>query len=147
MNDIIPFQPLDLPADIQIVTAPDFPYYIFHKLNPSYYFKIYIEEIIDTTRNMPKTVIRAFKCDKNGKTEKNKDNEIIPPLQQNSSIINVNTFIWYMSDIPYSHRYIKNEIIERLRGITSNDKLSEINDLIIKTTTSHKSNTEDDEIL
>jgi hypothetical protein len=146
MNDIIPFQPLDLPPDIQIVIAPDFPYYIFHKLNPSYYFRIYIEEIIDNVKNIPQIIGRAFKCDKNGKTEKNKDSEIIPPFQQNSSIINVNTFIWSLSDIPYSQRHIKKEVIERLRGITINDKLIELNELIIKVTKSHKSTTEDDEI-
>lgn len=146
MNDIIPFQPLDLPADIQIVIAPDFPYYIFHKLNPSYYFRVYIEEITDISRNVPNTTIKAFKCDKNGKTDKNKDTEIIPLSKQNNSILNLNTFIWSISDIPYSHRYIKKEIIERLRGITTNDKLIEINDLIIKTTKLHKSsNTDDDE--
>jgi hypothetical protein len=135
MNDIIPFQPLDLPSDIQIVTSPDFPYYIFHKLNPSYYFRIYIEEIVDKQQ----TVIRAFKCDKNGK---NKDSEIILPIPQNNSIINVNTFIWYLSDISYSQRYIKKEVIERLRGVITNDKLIEINDLIKNAT----KNTEDNEI-
>ena len=146
MNNIIPFQPLDLPTDIQIVSAPDFPYYIFHKMNPSYYFRIYIEEIIDNEQNIPKKTLRAFKCDKNGKTDKNKDSEIIPPSQSMNMILNVNTFIWTLSDIPYSHRYIKKEIIERLRGITTNDRLTEINDLIIKTTKSHKlSITDDDE--
>ena len=135
MNDIIPFQPLDLPSDIQIVTSPDFPYYIFHKLNPSYYFRIYIEEIVDKQQ----TVIRAFKCDKNGR---NKDSEIILPIPQNNSIININTFIWYLSDISYSQRYIKKEVIERLRGVITNDKLIEINDLIKNAT----KNTEDNEI-
>jgi hypothetical protein len=146
MNDIIPFQPLDLPSDIHIVIAPDFPYYIFHKINPSYYFRVYIEEIIEPSQNVPKTIIRAFKCDKNGKTDKNKDTEIIPSSKQNNSILNLNTFIWSISDIPYSHRYIKKEVIERLRGITTNDKLIEINELIIKATKIHKSNTDDDEI-
>lgn len=146
MNDIIPFQPLDLPADIQIVISPDFQYYIFHKSNPSYYFRIYIEEIIDNTRNIPKTIIRAFKCDKNGKTEKNKDSEIIPSSLHNNSIINLNTFIWSISDIHYSHRYIKKEVIERLRCITTSEKLIEINELLIKATKSHKSNMEEDEI-
>lgn len=146
MNDIIPFQPLDLPTDIQIISAPDFPYYIFHKMNPSYYFRIYIEEIIDNEQNIPKTIIRAFKCDKNGKTDKNKDSELIPQSQSMNIILNINTFIWSLSDIPYSHRYIKKEIIERLRGITTNDKLVEINDLLIKTTKSHNSlNIEEDE--
>lgn len=146
MNDIITFQPLDLPSDIQIVSAPDFPYCIFHKTNPSYYFRIYIEEITDNEQNVTKTIVRAFKCDKNGKTDKNKDSEIIPQSQSMNMILNVNTFIWTLSDIPYSQRYIKKEIIERLRGITTNDKLTEINDLIIKTTKSHKlSNTDDDD--
>jgi hypothetical protein len=146
MNDIIPFQSLDLPSDIQIVSAPDFPYYVFHKMNPSYYFRIFIEEIIDNQQNVSKTILRAFKCDKNGKTDKNKDSEIIPQSQQMNMILNVNTFIWTLSDIPYSHRFIKKEIIERLRGITTNDKLIEINELIIKTTKSHKlSNTDDDD--
>lgn len=146
MNDIIPFQPLDLPTDIQIISAPDFPYYIFHKMNPSYYFRIYIEEIIDNEQNIPKTIIRAFKCDKNGKTDKNKDSELIPQSQSMNIILNINTFIWTLSDIPYSHRYIKKEIIERLRGITTNDKLVEINDSLVKMTKSHNSlNIEEDE--
>ena len=146
MNDIIPFQPLDLPTDIQIISAPDFPYYIFHKMNPSYYFRIYIEEIIDNEQNILKTLIRAFKCDKNGKTDKNKDSELIPQSQSMNIILNINTFIWSLSDIPYSHRYIKKEIIERLRGITTNDKLVEINDSLVKMTKSHNSlNMEEDE--
>ena len=100
----------------------------------------------DISHNGPKLIIRALKCDKNGKTEKNKENEIIPLSLQNSSIVNINTFIWHLSDIPYSHRYIKKEVIERLRGVITNDKLIEINNLIIKATTSHTLNMDDNEL-
>ena len=96
MNDIIPFQPLDLPNDIQIVSAPDFPYYIFHKISPSYYFRIYIDEIKDNEQNIQKTIVRAFKCDKNGKTDKNKESEKLRIKSQKSLKFPCSLcYVWY----------------------------------------------------
>jgi hypothetical protein len=109
------FEPLDLPPDIHIILDDNYNYYIFNKITEtkSTFFTIQQNDKLECylLDNFNITNIKVF--------------EHIKYIGNN-----INTFLWKISDCKYDKRYIKLEIIERLRSIHDETDLLNLREII-----------------
>ena len=109
------FEPLDLPPDIHIILHDSNDYYIFNKTNEinSTFFSIQKNDNLECylLDNLNITNVKVF--------------EHIKYVGNN-----INEYLWKISDCRYDKRYIKLEIIERLRCIHNENDLSNILQII-----------------
>ena len=110
---ILIFEPIDLPPDINIIVNDSCSYYVFHKIisNVSVYF---------TIEQLPNLLMESKKL-----TDLQKTDVILF-----QSVLyygnNVNEYLWKISDCNYSTRYLKLEIIERLRCCNNQTEFKKI---------------------
>jgi len=112
---ILMFEPLDLPPDIHIILDDTYNYYIFNKINESKstYFTILQKDTLECylLENFNITNIKVFEHIK-------------------YDGYHINNFLWKISDCKYDKRYIKLEIIERLRSIHNENDLLNLREYI-----------------
>jgi hypothetical protein len=111
------FEPLDLPPDINIILNDDINNYIFHKMNgeKSIYFTIQKNE---------KSGLESVLLDNFKKT----NYKLFEHIHYNGN--NVNLYLWKISDCNYERRFLKLEIIERLRLCRDESDLKNILEFI-----------------
>ena len=107
------FEPLDLPPDIRIVLNDDFKYYVFNK-------NICDELIYFTVEKKENAFMESIILEKYEKTE----NKLFEHIQYDG--YNVNEYLWKISDYNYERRFLKLEIIERLRCCNNENDLKNI---------------------
>lgn len=106
------FEPLDLPPDISIVLNDNFKYYIFNKN--------ICEELIYFTVEKNNALMESIILEKYEKTE----NKLFENIQYDG--YNVNEYLWKISNYNYECRFLKLEIIERLRCCNNQIDLQKI---------------------
>jgi hypothetical protein len=119
--DILKFDTLDLPPDIELISHPETNYFVFHKLtydlrNDSY-FRL---QIFGNS-------VTKCKCDMFGEIgtiEGEQDKEIIDNFIETYG--DINHYLWKLSNEKYNIRFIKMELIERIRKITDVNHLKKI---------------------
>lgn len=117
MINIPIFEPLDIPPDIQYEISSTHDFYIFTKKSVDNTFVKFIFQINPETK--------LIECiDNDTKFRIYDDIEI--------SGNNVNDFLWKISDCNYSERYLRLEVIERIRRIKSANSNRDIIDYIKK---------------
>ena len=97
------FQPLDLPQDISMILN-DLNYYIFCK-DDNHNQKIYFTVELDTTKNQ----MVSYQVENYKKTTA----LLFETIQFYGT--NLNDYLWRISNSGYNHRFLKLEIIERIR--------------------------------
>jgi len=98
--NIIKFDTLDIPNDIKITLHDCNLYYIFYDINDDIYFRLFVEN----------NLLKRHNCNENGTLLST------TPLFVNSDL-DVNNYLWSISKEKYNVRFIKLELIERLRNI------------------------------
>ena len=113
MRTLSLFEPLDLPPDIHILINNSSDTYVFQK--GDLFFIIGQEEEEGST-------FIFFVCDNNGKTNGDRVFEDIYPNKTQ----NINDLLWKISDYPYNRRFLRLEMIERMRHIKNEQDLDDI---------------------
>jgi len=110
------FEPLDLPPDINYEYCPNQNIFIFTKQDTSFVIQINPKSSKLECYNYVDTNIghdRAF-----------------ANIEYNN--FNVNELLWKISDCQYSSRFLKLELIERVRQLSLENQVSDINDYLKK---------------
>ena len=107
--NVIKFDTLDIPDDIKISLHDCNLYYIFYDMTEDIHFRLFIEN----------NLLTRYNCNEYG------------ILKQSSSIIinnelDVNNYLWSISTQKYNIRFIKLELIERLRNINDVNQIKKI---------------------
>ena len=111
--DVPKFDTLDIPSDIEFSLDEKNVYYIFHDIRNNIYFRI----IIDNN-----TLTRCI-CSQDGTINKT-------IISQDDNICDINDYLWKISNEKYNLRYIKLEIIERIRSIDDHLQLKRLLDFL-----------------
>ena len=107
------FDTLDIPSDIRVSLDDKNNYYIFHDLKNNTFFRILIDN----------NILRRYSCNYDGTLIKN-------AIVYDEIIGDINDYLWKISSEKYSLRYIKLEIIERIRNIDDNTQFKRLLDFL-----------------
>jgi len=107
--NVIKFDTLDIPDDIKLTLHDCNLYYIFYDINEDIYFRLFIEN----------NLLTRYNCNESG------------TLKQSSAMIihnefDINNYLWSISNQKYNMRFIKLELIERLRNINDINQIKKI---------------------
>jgi len=112
--DIPKFDTLDIPPDIEIISYPEAPYFIFHNMINNSYFRIIIQN---------EKIIHRICCSNGTLIEMNNIN--------NHHIIgDINQYLWNLSNEKYNLRFTKLELIERIRKLHDDSQIKKVVDYL-----------------
>ena len=107
------FDTLDIPSDIQLSLDDKNKYYIFHDLKSNTFFRILVEN----------NTLRRYPCSHDGTLIKN-------AIAYDEINGDINDYMWKISSEKYSLRYVKLEIIERIRNIDDTAQVKRLLDFL-----------------
>jgi len=111
--DVPKFDTLDIPCDIEFSLDEKNLYYIFHDIRNNIYFRLLIDN----------NTFKRCICSQDGTMNKT-------IISQEDNICDINDYLWKISNEKYNLRYIKLEIIERIRSIDDNLQLKRLLDFL-----------------
>jgi hypothetical protein len=107
------FDTLDVPMDIQVSLDDKNNFHIFHDLKNNTFFRIITDN----------NTLKRFPCTHDGTLIKNS-------IVYDDIIGCINDYLWKISSEKYSLRYIKLEIIERIRNIDDHVQIKRLLDFL-----------------
>ena len=111
--DVPKFDTLDIPCDIEFSLDEKNLYYIFHDIRNNIYFRLLIDN----------NTLKRCICSQDGTINKT-------IICQEDNISDINDYLWKISNEKYNLRYIKLEVIERIRSIDDNLQLKRLLDFL-----------------
>lgn len=122
------FEPLDLPPDISYEFCPNQNIFIFTKKEVSFVIQINPKNSQLECYHYVDTIISSER--------------IFVDIEY--SDFNVNELLWKISDCQYSTRFLKLEVIERVRQLSLDNQISDINDYLKKYYNDYETDTGDE---